>query len=433
LVRVLAVRSETQTFLLINYDLLGLNALLEQQILAALQRHFGITRQQCVLVATHTHSAPPTAPLQGEADPDPVYWQLLSARTVEAAQAALTTLQPVILQQAEVHIPDLTYNRRAVLADGRVSMAPQPDAPVIERGAVDDRLVVLLWQNLQGRNVAAALHFTCHGVAVCTQAIGGDIPAELSSRVGTLLDVPCLFLPGAGGDINPLAVSAGRADMLAWVDRFMAHLSDLPAQFQLVPAEHLQVVSTDLLLDYAPLPPRAEVEQYLANLKRIAQGDIISPEVQATLYSLGNIMNFKPGEPPDPSKAAYAALALVQAGQRTLAAIETGQPLPGCPLRLAGWRLGPTVLVFAAAELFAATGFHLKALRPAWHVLPVTCAAPLIGYVPDRKALAQGGYEVDDAWRFYGQPAPFAADSEEQVVQTVNTLFIELERNWSDP
>lgn len=422
-VRAMVVSSAGQLFCLLNYDLLGLNFWLVGQILGELQSRLGLTKEHCVLAATHTHSGPPTSPLAGEADPDPAYVHFLSQQTVAAVESALRTLQPVTLYQASLSMPGLTYNRRAVLADGRVSMALQPDAPVIERGRLDDGLTVLLCQNRQGQNVAAALHFACHGVAMCTQSIGGDIPGELAQRVGGMLGVPCLFLPDASGDINPTVVAAGRADMLAWVDRAMSHLESLPGQFRPVPADDLQVVTTDVLLDYAPLPPRAEVEHRIANLERIAGGDVISPQVEETVRSLGNIMNFKPGQPPERDKAAYAALALAQAGRRTLAALDTGRPLPGCPVRVSTWHLGKIILAMAAAELFAITGARIQALRPEVDILPVTCAAPLVGYVPDRRALGQGGYEVDDAWRFYRQPAPFAADSEERIINRLKTML----------
>lgn len=422
-VRALALQSEGQTLLLLNYDLLGLCAALEQQILDQLQSRLGLTKDQCVLVATHTHSAPPTAPLQGEAGPDPDYGRLLEERTVEAAQSALNHLEPVTLYQATLPLSGLTYNRRALLTDGRVSMAIQPDAPVVERGPLDDRLTVLLWRNTQGQNVAAALHFACHGVAVCTQAIGGDIPGELAQRVGHMLGTPCLFLPGAGGDINPTTVATGRTELLAWIEQAMGMLATLLQQFQPVATASLHAASTDLRLDYAPLPPRAQVEERIANLERIAQGDVLSAEVQETVRSLGNIMNVKPGQPPDQAKAAYAAMALAQAGRRTLAVLDSGQTLPGLPLRLAVWRFGSIVLAFVAAEIFAITGRRIQALQPEINILPVACASPLLGYVPDRQALGQGGYEVDDAWRFYGQPAPFAPDSEQRIINSFKQML----------
>ena len=81
-VRVLAVRSGSKVSLLINYDLLGLGAPLEQQLLRELERHLGLSPQHCALVATHTHSAPPAVALEGEAAPDPVYWGLVATHTI---------------------------------------------------------------------------------------------------------------------------------------------------------------------------------------------------------------------------------------------------------------------------------------------------------------------------------------------------------------
>ncbi len=41
---------------------------------------------------------------------------------------------------------------------------------------------LLVWRDDSGKAVSAAVHFPCHGDLVCTQAIGGDIPGELSRR-----------------------------------------------------------------------------------------------------------------------------------------------------------------------------------------------------------------------------------------------------------
>jgi hypothetical protein len=45
-----------------------------------------------------------------------------------------------------------------------------------------------------------------------------------------------------------------------------------------------------------------------------------------------------------------------------------------------------------------------------------------VGYVPDRASMEKGGYEADDAWRFYGHPAAFALDTEERIVETIRSL-----------
>jgi hypothetical protein len=83
-------------------------------------------------------------------------------------------------------------------------------------------------------------------------------------------------------------------------------------------------------------------------------------------------------------------------------------------------------LVFLAGEIFSSTGQKIRALGNQCRILPVSYLAPLVGYIPDREALSLGGYEVNDAWRFYGQLAPFAVDSEERLVEIVAKLIGEL-------
>ena len=424
-VRALALRQGEEVYLLISYELLAISEPLEQQIVSALEGELGesFSRQRTVLVATHTHSAPPTSPLEGEADPDPAYWRLVCERTVEAARRALERLQPASLYFASFRIPGFTYNRRAVLANGRVTMTPEPDAPVLERGPVDDTLTTLVWRNEQGENISAVLHFACHGTVVCTQGIGGDVPGALSRCAEEILHAPCLFLQGAAGDINPLtSISADRAGLMSWVEKFAVHLQGLPTKLHPLPCTPFRTASTVLPLDYQPLPSRPAVQQSIENFERIAQGEIDAPEVQETLLRLGNIMNFKPGERPDPAKAAFAAGALANAERRVLAAINTGRPLLPCPLTVAVWRMGQITFAFAAAELFALTGFHIRAIGRGRAVLPVTYASPIVGYVPDRASMEKGGYEADDAWRFYGHPAAFAPDTEERIVETIRSL-----------
>jgi hypothetical protein len=302
-------------------------------------------------------------------------------------------------------------------------MSPQPDGPVVERGAMDDAATLLAWRGEDGTCLGSALHFASHGVAVCTQAIGGEIPGELAGRMEERLGVPCLYLQGATGDVNPMAVAGKRAAMLAWVERAMGHLEDVVRRLAPVPAVPFRVASTVLPLPYQALPARSDIERNVANLERIAGGDVDSPTVQETIQLLGNVMNVRPGARPDPAKAAYAALALANAERRTLAAVAMGDPLAPCPLRISLWGMGGVVLACVAAELFAGTGLRIRGLSAERMVLPVTHAAPIVGYVPDREAMEKGGYEVDDAWRFYRHPAPFAPDSERRIVEAVRSLL----------
>ncbi len=430
-VRVLALRQGALRVLLVSYEVLAISAPLEQQIMLALAAGLGeeFSRANTILTATHTHSAPPTSPLEGEGEPDADYWQLLCDRTVQAARQSLQTLRPAALHATSCRVPGHTINRRALMAAGRVSMALEPDGFVLERGPVDDTLTLLVFRDFEGSDIAAVLHFACHGTAVCTQHIGGDIPGALARHISASIGAPCLYLQGAAGDISPLAVSAGRDEMMAWLEPFVPHLDSLKARLTPLQSAPVRIAVTDLSLAYQPLPSRASVLQTIENFDRIAGGDVDSPDVQATIRLLGNIMNIKPGQSPDAHKAAYASMALANAGRRTLHAIDAGHPLAPCRMSIAVLRIGTIALACVSAELFAITGFRIRALSRDMALLPVSYAAPIVGYIPDRESMDKGGYEVDDAWRFYRHPAPFAPDSEDRIVETVRTLLGHLEEN----
>jgi hypothetical protein len=424
-VRVLALRSGQHVFLLLSYDLLGLGAELEARLQTQLRQALpsNLTQERCILTAVHNHSGPPTGLLLGEAAPPPGYLEHVASQSVVAAGQAFKALCLAKLYTAELSLPGLTYNRRALLSDGRVSIMPVPDRPVVRRGPLDNRLTLLVWRDMAGRNIAGLIHYACHGVAVLSQAVGGDIPGALVAKIGEKLDAPCLFLQGAAGDVNPTTVTAGSAELSAWIDQALSQLHDLENRFQPVSAQPVRAAARSLLLNFAPLPTLEAAERNLADLLRIAAGDTTSADLQAALRSFKNTLNVPPETTLEPAQTRHVALALAEHARRVLAAAQSGRPLHPLALWLGAWQVGQFLLIFVAAELFTATGLKIRALNPARTILPISYLAPLVGYLPDQEAIALGGYEVDDAWRFYGHPAAFAAESEARLIAEVDALM----------
>ncbi|HEX7976263.1 MAG TPA: hypothetical protein VF498_17770 [Anaerolineales bacterium] len=280
-VRALALRQQGELYLLLSYELLGLSAGPEAQVLDSLEAGLvpGFSRERCSLTAVHSHSGPPTGLLGGEPAPDPAYLERLAAQSVAAALQAVGALRPARLYAAELRLPGLTYNRRALLPDGRVSIAPVPDLPVVRRGPLDDRLTVLVWRDLEGRGLAGLIHYACHGVAVLSQAIGSDIPGQLTACIGEQIGAPCLFLQSAAGDVNPTTVTAARDDLLAWTGQAAQRLDGLEGSFRPVRGEPLRSSSRLVALDYEPLSSAAAARRMLRDLVRIAAGDVSSPEL----------------------------------------------------------------------------------------------------------------------------------------------------------
>jgi len=426
--RVIAIREGKNTSFLINYDLLGIGQSLEAQIVASLKQELGdeFDYEKSVLVSTHTHSGPATIYMTGEGLPDPAYWEWVCSQTVQAAKAAIKKAKLVSLHIATLAVPGLTYNRRTVLTDGRISIVPDPELPIVARGPVDDQLTILVWKDLYGNNVAAIIHYSCHGVAVLTQAIHGDIPGEVCERVGKLLGAPCLYLQGAAGDINPTTLVAGRPELLEWMDKFIVHLSGIEAKLHQVIQEPFLISSTYHPLEFLPLPSEEETKHRISVLEIISHGDTNSPKVQDMMPFIRELMHAKPDGYLNPTILEYISTALAANEMRTLAIINSGKKPSPYPLRLSLWRLGSLWLAFIAAEVFAITGIKIKALHKDMIILPVSYLSPLAGYLPDADSIKRGGYEVDVAWRFYGHVAPFSLDSEMQTIKAIGDLISKL-------
>jgi hypothetical protein len=55
-------------------------------------------------------------------------------------------------------------------------------------------------------------------------------------------------------------------------------------------------------------------------------------------------------------------------------------------------------------------------------LLPVAYTNGMIGYVPTRRQIEEGGYESAEAFRYYGHPAPFADTAEAAVLEHIRLL-----------
>jgi hypothetical protein len=86
-----------------------------------------------------------------------------------------------------------------------------------------------------------------------------------------------------------------------------------------------------------------------------------------------------------------------------------GRDLAPCPARVSALHWGGARLLALPGEIFAATALELRAALPGaapLHIIAYADDNP--GYIPPRAEYAAGGYEVDEAHRFYGLGAAMA-------------------------
>ena len=430
-VHALALEEEGRIVLLLAFDLLALGEELTLRIKAAIDAMGipGLSSRDAVLCCTHTHSAPAAIELLGCGICEMSYWERLIRAAATAARGAVEKLQPARLRHAVVRVPGASYNRRSLLADGRVVMAMTPDAPVVRTGPNPEKVLLVRLERPDGTGIAGIVSFAAHACVMCTQNISADYPGELRRRLSERYRLPFMFLQGAGANVNLPFAKMTRQEMLQDVDRLAGPLQDVawsPPQ----PIGPVSLVSTSVALSYQPLPPRDEFAAFRDGMRSIAQtGRGSEPARKA----LADILNVEAGKEPDESSLRYIAGILdtwsthwLEDSRRT-----SGYVGRGCEVAIHALSLGGTpnpdvrrdtsglALGFVAAEAFVETGMAVEAALPGRLVSVVGYASPLVGYLPTDEALREGGYEVDAAYRFYNRPAPFAEGSEPAVVRAL--------------
>jgi len=126
--------------------------------------------------------------------------------------------------------------------------------------------------------------------------------------------------------------------------------------------------------------------------------------------------------------AAMALAAPARPMEGPVAANSTMVMSPFTTRELLPWPARVTVLrwcgvriVALPGEIFAATALHIRGALNG-PTLTIGYADGVPGYFPPAEEYPHGGYEVDEAFRFYGMPAAFAAGCAERLADAAIAL-----------
>ena len=85
--------------------------------------------------------------------------------------------------------------------------------------------------------------------------------------------------------------------------------------------------------------------------------------------------------------------------------------------------MGDSLLFFTLpGELFSAVGKRIKKQFPHQSCLLVCYTGGSLGYFPSFKASQQGGYETEEAFKYYGVPGPFSEALEDIILEAIGEL-----------
>lgn len=150
-----------------------------------------------VFHATHTHHAPMMEFIE-----DP-HRQRMVDTIVECVEEAVRQIRPVRFGFTTAEI-DIAHNRRRITPDGRCLMLWRNERRLPTQ-PLDKQATIIKLEEASGAPLAYLVHYACHPVVLgpSNREYSADWPGEMCRMVEGITGVPCIFLQGACGDINP--------------------------------------------------------------------------------------------------------------------------------------------------------------------------------------------------------------------------------------
>lgn len=329
----------------------------------------GVPGRNVMISGTHTHTGPDlnsNRPIARD------YVATLPALIAEAVRNAERSSTAATLRAGTGREESISFNRRFFMSDGTVGWNPGKLNPKIVRpaGPTDPEVPVLYLESTAGAPIATIVNFALHLDTVGGTRFSADYPMTLASVLakvkGTAMTT--LFTLGCAGNLNHIDVKSGA--------RQQGHGE----------AERIgTVLAGEVIKTYTRLAPVAEdgLKSGSATVKlpipAVTPSDIEWARDVAARYGkpeqskfLDNVRAFK---------------------------ILDVEKLNGHPIEaeVQAIAIGDFALVGLPGEIFVELGQAIKKASPFRVTAVVSLANGAFDYFPDRKAFAEGNYEVISA------------------------------------
>lgn len=380
--KALAIEDEAgRRLVIVTMDLIGVPRPLRDWLEARVRESHGLPGAALLLNASHTHCGPELRLSKLEGDQEKAahageaarYAGELQEKLVTVTGEALKRLQPAKLEFLRARA-GFAMNRRRPVAQG-FSNAPNFEGPV------DHEVPVLRVSDVQGAVKALLFGYACHNTTMGDYLIRGDYAGYAQQYLEEEhAGAVALFLTGCGADQNPYP--RGKEEQAKQHGRTLALAVE--AALQTVPRPlggPLAVAFQDVELEFAPVPPKEELEKTAAS-QRV----------------------------PD----AGHARRLLKEWQ------ETGKVRTtyACPVQVVRFG-GDLILVALGGEVVVDYSLRLKRELAGPAVWVAGYSNDVFGYLPSLRVLREGGYEGGQAMQWGSLPGPFTETVEDRVMSKV--------------
>jgi neutral ceramidase len=376
--KAIVVEQGGTTAALVALDLIAAPRDLVEDARAEIERTCRARGPNVMISATHSHTGPVVdtkSAFGGQSDLVKNYRASLPARIAEAVRRAESRLAPATLSVARGRETSIAFNRRFHMKDGTVGWNPGKGNLLILKpaGTIDPDVPVLFFETADKKPVATYVNFAVHLDNIGEPMISADMPATLSRCLADFkgAEMVTLFTAGCCGDVNHIDVH--------WKEAQRGFGN--PARMGIILAgEVLRTWPRLTSIDAAPLRVKSTtVSLPLAELK---DGDV--EDARATVARMNGEASKRP-----------PFMEMVQALKVLDVAARNGKPHE---VEVQVIALGKEVAwVSLPGEVFTELGLAIKQDSPFPCTVIAELANGLLGYIPSRRAYAQGNYEVVSA------------------------------------
>ena len=377
--KAIVLRQGSESAALVFCDIIGLSLDVSSRVRRQVAKQSGIPAANILLAATHSHTGPlyfgalrkyfhdlAVAKLGSDPYEKVDYSSELVAKIVKAIRQADAAARPVRLKAGVAEQKGLSFNRRFHMKNGTVRFNPGILNPDIVRvaGPIDPEVGIVFFNEAGNDSAAAALvNFTLHLDTVGGTKYAADYPYYLEQALREIYGDKFVLLFGTGtcGDINHIDVTKKERLKTGFIGKTLAETVNARA-------ESLETVTEPALA------VRSEI-------------------VQVPLQRYG------------PEKVAEARESIKKVGTRELSFLEQVEAykILAIEMRRSGtiglevqvFRLSSDVAVVGLpGEVFVDLGLAIKRASPFATTLVIELCQDAPGYIPTRKAFAEGSYET---------------------------------------
>ena len=364
---------------LITTDLIGIDRELAANVRGLVEARVGIAPDRVWMTGSHTHFGPAVSSgrTEGEhTDPyDRSYADVLAAKLTTAVKLAHDRLRPARLGAGAIPAEGISYNRRLIRADGKVEMSLTLPPPYegLKFGPVDPEVGLLKVEGeADGDTIATLVNFACHPVSSTDRMyeFTADYPGYAMDLIESVEGGICLFALGCAGNIVPIQ-RRGRSKRQVGLSLGGCALKALQ-WIQTADRHRIRASGRNIELPLRRFPSAARMERQIADAEAALNS---ARERKATSREITECRE---------------ALGLARSLPRWAERFGRRKTRPS---EIQVFWIGDIPMIGLPGEVFVELGLRIKKALDASPVLVVSLSNDSAGYIPERRAYRQGGYE----------------------------------------